>query len=64
MMEFEVGGMTCKHCIAAVTSAVKSLDANGSVSVDLRTGQVRVESSQPRDAIRAAIVEAGYSVVK
>ena len=59
---FQVQGMTCQHCVRAVQDAVQSLDAQASVTVDLPTGRVDVNSTQPRDALAAAIAEAGYTV--
>lgn len=59
---FNVQGMTCGHCERAVTQAVKTLDPQAAVSIDRATGKVDVDSSQPREAIAAAIVEEGYTV--
>ncbi len=61
---FTVTGMTCSHCVAAVTEEVSKLPGVVSVDVDLPTGTVVVESSQgvPRDAFAAAVDEAGYEV--
>ena len=59
-----VTGMTCSHCVAAVTEEVSKLDAVVAVSVDLASGSVMVESNGPVDpvALVAAIDEAGYEV--
>ncbi|MES3001720.1 MAG: cation transporter [Pseudomonadota bacterium] len=59
---FQVQGMSCGHCERAVTQAVKTLDAQAQVKVDLPTGKVEVESSQPREALARAISEEGYTV--
>ncbi|MFN3571377.1 MAG: heavy-metal-associated domain-containing protein [Polaromonas sp.] len=59
---FNVQGMTCGHCERAVTQAVKTLDPQAAVSIDRATGKVDVDSSQPREAIAAAIAEEGYTV--
>ncbi len=61
---FNVVGMSCSHCIAAVTSEVSKLDGVTKVDVDLASGAVTVESDQPVDpgAFAAAIDEAGYAV--
>lgn len=59
---FHVKGMTCGHCERAVTQAVKTLDPQAAISIDRATGKVEVDSSQPREAIAAAIVEEGYTV--
>jgi copper chaperone len=59
-----VTGMTCSHCVAAITDGVSKLDAVVAVSVDLASGSVMVESNGPVDpaALVAAIDEAGYEV--
>jgi copper chaperone len=59
---FNVQGMTCGHCERAVTQAVKTLDPQAAVTIDRAAGRVEVDSSQPREAIAAAIGEEGYSV--
>ena len=59
---FNVKGMTCGHCERAVTLAVKTLDPQAAVTIDRAAGKVEVDSSQPREAIAAAIAEEGYSV--
>lgn len=61
---FTVTGMTCGHCVAAVTDEVSKLDHVNSVEVDLATGAVTVESDGPIDQIQfaAAVDEAGYEV--
>ncbi len=61
---FTVVGMSCGHCVAAVTSEVSKLDGVTKVDVDLSSGAVTVESEQPVDpgAFAAAIDEAGYAV--
>ncbi|MET0519417.1 MAG: heavy-metal-associated domain-containing protein [Burkholderiaceae bacterium] len=60
MDEFKLPDMTCGHCVATVTRAVQALDAAAKVEIDLPTHQLRVQSSQPRAAIAAALSEAGY----
>ena len=63
MIEFKVDDMTCGHCVAAITQAVKDVDAQGRVEVDLQAKRVRVESARPAAQIRAAIEEAGYTPI-
>jgi copper chaperone len=58
----KVGGMTCQHCVTAVTRAIKRLDPAASVSVDLTSGQVSVDGTLARDAVQRAVESAGYSV--
>jgi copper chaperone len=61
-IELHVEGMSCQHCVAAVTNAIREHDANAQVQVVLATGRVIVESAQPVDVLKAAIDEAGYTV--
>jgi len=62
MIEFNVEGMSCQHCVGAVTRAIEEQDANARVTVDLASGRVSVESKQSVEALKAAIDEAGYTV--
>lgn len=59
---FQVQGMTCGHCVGAVTQAVKSVDPQAEVKVDLGSGKVDVQTQQDRAAIARAIEEEGYKV--
>jgi copper chaperone len=59
---FQVKGMTCGHCVRAVTEAVKSVDQQADVKVDLASGKVEVQTQQDRGAIARAIAEEGYEV--
>jgi len=63
MIQFNVEGMSCQHCVAAVTRAIHERDAGAQVQVDLQAARVSVESSQPADVLKAAIDDAGYTVV-
>lgn len=60
MLEFKVPDMTCGHCQAAVTQAVKSVDPQAQVEVDLSSHTVKVQTQQPREAIARALSEADY----
>lgn len=62
MHVFNVQGMTCGHCVKAVTRAVQEEDADAVVEVDLAQKQVRVKSELPQEVVRRAIVEEGYEV--
>lgn len=60
--QFQVEGMTCGHCERAVVHAVRQVDTDAIVKVDLPTGKVEVDSDKARDAIANAIREEGYKV--
>jgi copper chaperone len=61
---YTVVGMTCGHCVDAVTEEVSAVPGVGAVDVDLGSGGLTVTSDAPVDeaAVRAAVEEAGYSV--
>lgn len=59
---FQVQGMSCGHCVKAVTQAVKRVDPAAEVRVDLDGGKVEVQSDRDRAAIAQAIQEEGYRV--
>ena len=61
---YQVSGMTCEHCVRAVTDELSRLDGVTAVAVDLSSGQVDVTSvgPLPEAAVRAAVDEAGYQL--
>ena len=63
MIEFRVDDMTCGHCVAAITKAVREVDAKGRVDVDLAGKRVRIDSAHGAAEFTAAIEEAGYTPV-
>lgn len=62
--ELRVEGMSCGHCINAVTRAVQGVDAAARVDVDLEQQKVRIDSSASLDDIKSAVEEAGYPVLQ
>ena len=61
---YQVTGMTCEHCVHAVTSELKNVDGVTGVTVDLHPGgasAVTVSSAAPLTAgtVAAALDEAG-----
>ncbi|WP_416760612.1 heavy-metal-associated domain-containing protein [Roseateles sp. So40a] len=60
MHEFKLPDMSCGHCLAAVTEAVKEADAKAEVNVDLPEKTVRVESALSREQLASVLSEAGY----
>jgi copper chaperone len=61
---YQVTGMTCGHCVAAVTREVEALEPVTDVHVELESGDVTVVSERPLtdDEIGAAVDEAGYQL--
>ncbi|MCP5284650.1 MAG: heavy-metal-associated domain-containing protein [Burkholderiaceae bacterium] len=60
MIELTLPDMTCGHCAKTVTQTVQRLDAAAKVEVDLPTHQVKIATTQPADAVKAALAEEGY----
>jgi copper chaperone CopZ len=65
MPEIMVKGMSCGHCAAAVTKALRVLPGVGEVQVDLASGRVTYDCEKPFPAeeVARAIKAAGYEVV-
>ena len=61
---YTVTGMTCGHCVSAVTEEVTAVPGVTGVDVDLASGRLTVTSDAPvdDDAVRAAVDEAGYEL--
>ena len=64
---YGVLGMTCGHCVQAVSSELRELPGVRDVEVELVEGGtsiVRVSSADPltEDEVRAAVDEAGYAL--
>ncbi len=65
--EYRVDGMTCGHCVKAVTEELTALPGVQDVAVDLVTdgaSTVTVTSTEPldRQAVTDAVAEAGYAL--
>jgi copper chaperone len=61
---YAVKGMTCGHCVSAVSDEVGRIDGVTAVDVDLATGAVTVTSAAALDDadVREAVDEAGYEL--
>lgn len=62
---YTVTGMTCGHCVQAVTEELTALAGVSDVQVSLADGAVTVTSEGPLDPadVAAAVDEAGYALV-
>jgi copper chaperone CopZ len=58
---FQVTGMTCDHCVHAVTDELSALDGVHTVDIDLATATVRVDAQRPltEAEVSDALDEAG-----
>jgi copper chaperone len=60
---YNVTGMTCQHCVAAVSEKLSEVPGVRGVEVDLDSGDVVVAGSDvDGEAVRGAVVAAGYSL--
>ncbi|HSC83470.1 MAG TPA: cation transporter [Pseudomonas sp.] len=61
MQTLKVSGMSCGHCVRAITSAVQGDDPAAEVQVDLGAGEVRVLSRLSQEQLLTLIREQGYA---
>ena len=59
-----VGGMMCPHCQARVEAACKAVAGVTNAVVDLQAKSVTVTGDASLEALQAAIVQAGYEIIK
>jgi copper chaperone CopZ len=61
---FTVSGMTCGHCVHAVTAEISAIPGVRGVAIELATGLVTVDSVAPlaREDVLRAVDEAGYTL--
>ena len=66
METIKIQGMTCQHCVMAVTKALGKLSGLKNLKVDLAKGEATFENAPniSRAAIRQAVEDAGYKVVE
>jgi len=64
MATVQIKGMSCNHCVMAVTKALSGIDGVSNVKVDLAKGEASFDEAKPVDRaiIRERIKKAGYEV--
>ena len=62
METIKVKGMSCQHCVQAVTKALNGVEGLENVQVDLDSGQASYDKDESVDTetIKAAVKKAGY----
>lgn len=65
MATIKIKGMTCRHCVMAVTKTLAGIDGIRDVKVDLAKGEASYTEDGPVDAalVREKIAKAGFEVV-
>ncbi|MGA1796574.1 MAG: heavy-metal-associated domain-containing protein [bacterium] len=66
MRTVTIRGMSCGHCVEAVTKAMQQIEGVEEIDVDLKTGRVTFEETAPVDMeiIRERIEGAGYEIAE
>ncbi|HOV85203.1 MAG TPA: heavy-metal-associated domain-containing protein [Syntrophobacteraceae bacterium] len=64
MKSVKIKGMSCQHCVMAVTKALNEVAGIKDLEVDLSRGEATFEESEPVDMewVRNQIRKAGYEV--
>ncbi len=58
----QVTGMTCQHCVAAVTKALQAVPGVQTAQVDLDQARATVNGAAPVQDLLNAVTRAGYGV--
>ncbi len=62
MIRLSIPDMSCGHCEKTIREAVKEVDRDARVTVDLNSRTVDIETARPRDDVSGAIAKAGYTI--
>lgn len=62
-MTLKIEGMMCKHCQARVEKALKAVPSVEAVTVDLEAKTAEVTGSAAPEALKKAVLDAGYQVL-
>jgi copper chaperone len=65
MTTIKIKGMSCQHCVKAVTKALQEIDGVQDVYVDLGAGEARFNETEPvdKEQVKEKVKKAGYEVV-
>ena len=59
-MRFHLEDMTCGGCVRGVTRAIQAVDPDARIEADPPTRTVEVTSTASREALEAALADAGF----
>lgn len=64
MKTIKVKGMSCEHCVKAVSKALSEIEGIENVNVELSKGEAHFEETKPVDlaVIQQKIEKAGYQL--
>jgi len=60
MVTYAIRGMTCQHCVRAVTRALEKLPGVKRVEVSLERASASIEGEPADAAVLAAVADEGY----
>ncbi len=60
MHHFTLPDMSCGHCVAAITEAVKTADAQAQLQLNRDARTADIDSTLPRESLVAVLTDAGY----
>ena len=65
MAKIKINGMSCNHCVMAVTKALNEIEGIKNVKVNLAKGEAAFDEVKPvdMDIVKKAIKKEGYEVV-
>lgn len=65
MTTIKIKGMSCNHCVMAVTKALNEIEGVKNVKVDLAAGEAFFDETTPADmnTVQEKVKEAGYEIV-
>ncbi len=64
MKTVKIKGMSCQHCVNAVTKALSEIDGVSNVNVNLSAGEATFEEARPvhSDVIAEKVKKAGFEI--
>jgi copper chaperone len=62
MYEIKISGMTCNGCLNGLTNALKKLDSNADIQIELSSQMLRIQSQKSKEEISSTIDNAGFEV--
>jgi copper chaperone len=61
MLRYKVEKMSCGHCVQTIANAVTSVDPTATVTADLASRTIAIETATPAADMSAILARAGYA---
>lgn len=62
-LQLKVPKMACSACANTITKAVQTVDSSATVTADVKTKLVTIQTVKPESEVRTAIASAGYPAI-